>query len=123
MVGGSLLHGLPLVGLPNIYYIYIYIYIIQKMGLGPWGLGAVGFDINQKILFFFIFYFLKQCIFLKGCKLSERLHSGFLNSTQTFVFGLPGILNKFVHSFLREKKQRKSFAGVEDSCTITFNIR
>ena len=38
MVGGSLLHGLPLVGLPNIYiiyiYIYIYIYIIQKMGLG-----------------------------------------------------------------------------------------
>ena len=40
MVGGSLLHGLPLVGLPNIYiYIYIYIYIIQKMGLGPWGRG------------------------------------------------------------------------------------
>ena len=42
MVGGSLLHGLPLVGLPNIYiYIYIYIYIIQKMGLGangPWAL-------------------------------------------------------------------------------------
>ena len=40
MVGGSLLHGLPLVGLPNIYiYIYIYIYINQKMGLGPWGRG------------------------------------------------------------------------------------
>ena len=39
MVGGSLLHGLPLVGLPNIYIIYIYIYIIQKMGLGPWGRG------------------------------------------------------------------------------------
>ena len=36
MVGGSLLHGLPLVGLPNI---YIYIYIIQKMGLGPMGRG------------------------------------------------------------------------------------
>ena len=53
MVGGSLLHGLPLVGLPNI-YIYIYIYIIQKMGLGPWGRWAVGFDINQKILFIFI---------------------------------------------------------------------
>ena len=73
MVGGSLLHGLPLVGLPNIYiiyiYIYIYIYIIQKMDLGPWGRWAVGFDINQKILFIFILYFLKQCIFLKGCKL------------------------------------------------------
>ena len=45
MVGGSLLHGLPLVGLPNIYYIYVYIYIYiyiyinQKMGLGPWGRG------------------------------------------------------------------------------------
>ena len=38
-MGGSLLHGLPLVGLPNIYYIYIYIYINQKMGLGPWGRG------------------------------------------------------------------------------------
>ena len=37
-MGGSLLHGLPLVGLPNI---YIYIYINQKMGLGadgPWAL-------------------------------------------------------------------------------------
>ena len=33
-MGGSLLHGLPLVGLPN-----IYIYINQKMGLGPWALG------------------------------------------------------------------------------------
>ena len=39
MVGGSLLHGLPLVGLPNIYIIYIYIYINQKMGLGPLGRG------------------------------------------------------------------------------------
>ena len=46
MMGGSLPHGLPLVGLPNIYifiyiYIYIYIYINQKMGLGadgPWAL-------------------------------------------------------------------------------------
>ena len=39
-MGGSLLHGLPLVGLPNIYiYIYIYIYINQKMGLGPMGRG------------------------------------------------------------------------------------
>ena len=56
-MGGSLLHGLPLVGLPNIYiYIYIYIYINQKMGLGPWGRWAVGFDIiTYKYLF--IFYF------------------------------------------------------------------
>ena len=40
-MGESLLHGLPLVGLPYI-YIYIYIYIIlinQKTGLGPWGRG------------------------------------------------------------------------------------
>ena len=72
---GSLLHGLPLVGLPNIY--------IYKSKDGPWW--AVGFDIQ--ILFYFI-YFLNQCIFLKGCKLSERLHSGFLNSTQTFVFDI-----------------------------------
>ena len=39
-MGGSLLHGLPLVGLPNI-YIYMYIYINQNMGLGadgPWAL-------------------------------------------------------------------------------------
>ena len=55
MVGGSLLHGLPLVGLPNI---YIYIYINQKMGLGPWGRWAVGFDIiTHKYLFIFHFYF------------------------------------------------------------------
>ena len=33
-MGGFLLHGLPLVGLPN-----IYIYINQKMGLGPMGRG------------------------------------------------------------------------------------
>ena len=33
-MGGSLLHGLPLVGLPN-----IYIYIYKKMGLGPMGRG------------------------------------------------------------------------------------
>ena len=43
MVGGSLLHGLPLVGLPNIYYIYIYIYIyIYKSKDGPWALGPMG---------------------------------------------------------------------------------
>ena len=73
MVGGSLLHGLPLVGLPNI--LYIYIYINQKMGLG--GRWAVGFDIITHKYFLF-YLFLNQCIFLKGCKLSERLHSGFL---------------------------------------------
>ena len=77
MVGGSLLHGLPLVGLPNIYIIYIYIYINQKMGLGPWARWAVGFDIITHKYFLF-YLFLNQCIFLKGCKLSERLHSGFL---------------------------------------------
>ena len=37
-MGGSLLHGLPLVGLPNI-YIYIYIY---KSKDGPWALGPMG---------------------------------------------------------------------------------
>ena len=57
MVGGSLIHGLPLVGLPNIYYIYVYIYIY--------------------IYIYIFIYFLNQCIFLKGCKLSERLHYGF----------------------------------------------
>ena len=74
MVGGSLLHGLPLVGLPNI---YIYIYINQKMGLGPCGRWAVGFEIiTYKFIYLFIYFFLKQCICLKGCKLSEMLHSG-----------------------------------------------
>ena len=34
-MGGSLLHGLPLVGLPNI-YIYIY-----KSKDGPWTLGPM----------------------------------------------------------------------------------
>ena len=41
-MGGSLLHGLPLVGLPNIYIIYIYILIKRwALGLGadgPWAL-------------------------------------------------------------------------------------
>ena len=37
-MGGSLLHGLPLVGLPNI-YINIYIY---KSKDGPWALGPMG---------------------------------------------------------------------------------
>ena len=43
-MGGSLLHGLPLVGLPNIYiYIYIYIYVyIYKSKDGPWALGPIG---------------------------------------------------------------------------------
>ena len=35
-MGGSLLHGLPFVGLPNI-YIYIY-----KSKDGPWALGPMG---------------------------------------------------------------------------------
>ena len=39
-MGGSLLHGLPLVGLSNI-YIYIYIYIYKSKD-GPWALGLVG---------------------------------------------------------------------------------
>ena len=39
-MGGSLIHGLPLVGLPNI-YIYIYIYI-NKSKDGPWALGPMG---------------------------------------------------------------------------------
>ena len=33
-MGGSLLHGLPLVGLPNIY--------IKKSKDGPWALGPMG---------------------------------------------------------------------------------
>ena len=109
MVGGSLLHGLPLVGLPNIYILYIYIYILIKR----WalGLGAVGFDIITHKYFLF-YLFLNQCIFLKGCKLSERLHSGFFFYKYNTVFYrehllffvIPGIFNKLVHSILREKK-------------------
>ena len=39
-MGGSLLHGLPLVGLPKKKKIYIYIYIyINKSKDGPWALG------------------------------------------------------------------------------------
>ena len=71
MVGGSLLHGLPLVGLPNIYiYIYIYKSKDEPWALGPWAL------IYKYIYIFYFIYFLNQCIFLKGCKLSERLHYG-----------------------------------------------
>ena len=39
-MGGSLLHGLLLVGLPNI-YIYIYIYIYKSKD-GPWALEPMG---------------------------------------------------------------------------------
>ena len=87
MVGGSLIHGLPLVGLPN-----IYIYINQKMGLGPWGRWAVGFDIQIYIYIFILFY-----LFFESMHLSERLQTfrkvalWFLNTTQfltenTFCF-------------------------------------
>ena len=41
MVGGSLLHGLPLVGLPNIYIYILYIYIYNSKD-GPWALGPMG---------------------------------------------------------------------------------
>ena len=74
------------------------------MGLGPWGRWAVGFDINQKILFIFILYFFETMHLSERLQTFRKIAFGFLNSTQTFVFGLPGILNKFVHSFLREKK-------------------
>ena len=41
-MGGSLLHGLPLVGLPNIYiYICVCIYIYKSKD-GPWALGPMG---------------------------------------------------------------------------------
>ena len=89
MVGGSLLHGLPLVGLPNIYNIYIYIYIyISKEGLradGPWAL------IYKYIYFYFILFI------FESMHLSERLQNfkkvalWFINTTQfltenTFCF-------------------------------------
>ena len=44
MVGGSLLHGLPLVG-PTQYILYICVYIyiyIYKSKDGPWALGPMG---------------------------------------------------------------------------------
>ena len=78
MVGGSLLHGLPLVGLPNIYYIYIYIYINQKMGLGPWG------TLIYKYIYFILFIF-------ESMHLSERLQTfrkvalWFINTTQFLI--------------------------------------
>ena len=57
MVGESLLHGLPLVGLPNIYYIYIYIYIyiymyIYKSKDGPWALCISELVMNNLLQWF-----------------------------------------------------------------------
>ena len=51
-MGGSLLHGLPLVGLPNI-YIYIYIYIYKSKD-GPWALGS--WALIYKYIYFFILF-------------------------------------------------------------------
>ena len=48
MVGGSLLYGLPLVGLPTI-YIYIYTYIYKSKD-GPWAF-LTGFR-HKGLLFF-----------------------------------------------------------------------
>ena len=64
-MGGSLLHGLPLVALSNIL-------INQKTGLGPWGRWAVVFEIINKkhILFFGL---LKT--FFERVHLSERLQT------------------------------------------------
>ena len=88
-------------------YIYIYIYINQKMGLGPWGRWAVGFDIiTYKYLFIYFFIF-------ETMHLSERLQTfrkvafWFINSTQVsdrrdFCFlVLPGILT--TRTFIQER--------------------
>ena len=87
-MGGSLLHGLSLVGLPNIYiiyiYIYIYIYINQKMGLGPWGRWAhSGF-----------FFYKYNTVFYREYLL---------------FFVIPGIFNKLVHSIFEREKTVKEF--------------
>ena len=76
-MGGSLLHGLPLVGLPNIYYIYIY--INQKMGLGPWGRWAVGFDIitYKIIIFYFILFIFESMHLSERLQTFRKVHSGF----------------------------------------------
>ena len=54
------------------------------MGLGPW---SVGFDINQKILFIFYFYFFETMHLPERLQTFRKVAFGFLNSTQTFVFG------------------------------------
>ena len=105
-MGGSLLHGLPLVGLPN-----IYIYINQKMGLGPWGRWAVGFELITYKIYLFIYLLL----FFESMHLSERLQTfrkvafWFINTTQDsdrkhFCFlVLPGILTTRTYILERGK--------------------
>ena len=106
MVGGSLLHGLPLVGLPN-----RYIYINQKMGLGPWGRWAVGFEI---IPYRFFFFFETMHLF-ERLQTFRKVAFWFINTThdsdiKRFCFlVLPSILNNsYIH--FRERKIVKEFA-------------
>ena len=78
MVGGSLLHGLPLVGLPNIYIIYIYIYIYIYILIKRWALGLG---------------------ILKGCILVFYKYNTVFYREHLLFFVLSGIFNKLVYSF------------------------
>ena len=112
-MGGSLLHGLPLVGLPNI-YIYIYMYVCIYIKRWALGLGAVGFEIITYNLFYLFF------IFFESMHLSERLQTfrnvafWFINTTQDsdrkyfcFWFFLH-FNNWYIHT--KERKTVKEFA-------------
>ena len=97
-MGGSLLHGLPLVDLPNI---YIYIYINQKIG-------AVGFDIQ---IFFFILFIFESMHLSERFQTFRKVALWFINTTQfltekTFCF-LFFLAFSYIH--LQERgKLRKS---------------
>ena len=70
MMGGCLLLGLPLVGLPN-----IYIYINQKMGLEPW------YNILPTNIYLFFFIFETMHLF-ERLQTFRKVAFWFINSTQ-----------------------------------------
>ena len=97
-MGGSLLHGLPLVGLPNIYYIYIYIY---KSKGGP---------TYKIIIFYFILFIFESMHLSERLQTFRKVHSGFLNRIQfltknifCFLFFLAFLTNSCIHFCERKK--------------------
>ena len=92
-MGGSLLHGLPLVGLPN-----IYIYINQKMGRGL---------CYNNLQIFFLFFIFETMHLSESLQTFRKVAFWFINSTQVsdrrdFCFlVLPGILT--TRTFILER--------------------
>ena len=93
----------------------INIYINQKMGLGPWGRWAVGFDIiTYKYLFIFYFFIFETMHLSERLQTFRKVALWFINSSKdsdrrVVCFSvLPGILNNsYIH--FRERKTVEEF--------------